>query len=382
VVAAWAERAPLEPADAGRADGGSGWTTVFLVCLAGAFVAYLVALRLLRGGRLVVVGALAVAIQLLPLAAPLVLSTDAWAYWQYGEIAEAGENPYRDTPNEVPDNPAFEHAGFDWRDTISVYGPVFTVLSQGVAAWSGSSEHAAAWSFKVLAALSLLALTWLAARLSPRPVFAAAFVGWNPLLAIHFAGGGHNDGLMMALVLGALALAAAGKRVLAAVSWVLSIFVKWVPVVFFGLRAVYARAAGRPVSHLGFALAVAVVAAVATVLYGLDWLRAFGPLARNAGGQTSYAIPQRLEDLGLPHAVALGLATAVLVVGLAWLVREAHHGRVRLGRAACLLLVTTPWLTPWYTVWAVPLAAAEDDRTAQLAALAICAYVLPQTVPV
>jgi hypothetical protein len=382
VVAAWAERAPLEPADAGRADGGSGWTTVFLVCLAGAFVAYLVALRLLRGGRLVVVGALAVAIQLLPLAAPLLLSTDAWAYWQYGEIAEAGENPYRDTPNEVPDNPAFDHAGFDWRDTISVYGPVFTVLSQGVAAWSGSSEHAAAWSFKVLAALALLALTWLAARLSPRPVFAAAFVGWNPLLAIHFAGGGHNDSLMMALVLGALALAAAGRRALAAVSWVLSIFVKWVPVVFFGLRAVYARAAGRPVSHLGFALTAAVVAAVATVLYGLDWLRAFGPLARNAGGQTSYAIPQRLEDLGLPHAVALGLATAVLVAGLAWLVREAHHGRVRLGRAACLLLLTTPWLTPWYTVWAVPLAAAEDDRTAQFAALAICAYVLPQTVPV
>jgi hypothetical protein len=341
-----------------------------------------VALRLLRGGRLVVVGALAVAIQLLPLAAPLLLSTDAWAYWQYGEIAEAGENPYRDTPNEVPDNPAFDHAGFDWRDTISVYGPVFTVLSQGVAAWSGSSEHAAAWSFKVLAALALLALTWLAARLSPRPVFAAAFVGWNPLLAIHFAGGGHNDSLMMALVLGALALAAAGRRALAAVSWVLSIFVKWVPVVFFGLRAVYARAAGRPVSHLGFALTAAVVAAVATVLYGLDWLRAFGPLARNAGGQTSYAIPQRLEDLGLPHAVALGLATAVLVAGLAWLVREAHHGRVRLGRAACLLLLTTPWLTPWYTVWAVPLAAAEDDRTAQFAALAICAYVLPQTVPV
>ena len=53
-----------------------------------------------------------------------------------------------------------------------------------------------------------------------------------------------------------------------------------------------------------------------------------------------------------------------------------------LARAACLLLLTTPWLAPWYTVWAVPLAAAEDDRTAQLVALAICAYVLPQTIPI
>ena len=68
--------------------------------------------------------------------------------------------------------------------------------------------------------------------------------------------------------------------------------------------------------------------------------------------------------------MALGLATVALALGLAWLAREAHRGRVRLARAACLLLLTTPWLAPWYTVWAVPLAAAEDDRRAQLVALA------------
>ncbi len=284
--------------------------TVFFACLAGAFAAYLVALALLRRGapRLVAVGALAVAIQLLPLAAPVLLSTDAWAYWEYGEIAEAGQNPYRDTPSEVPQNPAYEHAGFDWRDTISVYGPVFTVVSEGVAAVSGSSEQAAAWTFKVVAALSMLVLTWLAARLSSSPVYAAAFVGWNPLLAVHFAGGGHNDALMLALVLGALAFAAAGRRIAAAVAWALSIFIKWVPIVFFALRAIHARAVRRPVSHAGFAITVVAVALVATWRYGVDWLRAFGPLARNAGGQTSYAIPQRLEDLGVPHAVALGLA--------------------------------------------------------------------------
>ena len=357
--------------------------TVFFACLAGAFAAYLVALALLRRGapRLVAVGALAVAIQLLPLAAPVLLSTDAWAYWEYGEIAEAGQNPYRDTPSEVPQNPAYEHAGFDWRDTISVYGPVFTVVSEGVAAVSGSSEQAAAWIFKVVAALSMLILTWLAARLSSRPVYAAAFVGWNPLLAVHFAGGGHNDALMLALVLGALAFAAAGRRIAAAVAWALSIFIKWVPVVFFALRAIHARAVRRPVSHAGFAITVVAVALVATWRYGVDWLRAFGPLARNAGGQTSYAIPQRLEDLGVPHAVALGLATVALVLGLAWLAREAHRGRVRLARAACLLLLTTPWLAPWYAVWAVPLAAAEDDRRAQLVSLALCAYLLPQTIP-
>ena len=173
----------------------------------------------------------------------MLLSTDAWAYWEYGEIAEAGENPYRDTPSEVPENPAFEHAGFDWRDTISVYGPVFTVVSEGVAAVSGSSEQAAAWTFKVVAALSMLVLTWLAARLSTRvPSTRPRSSAGTRCSPIHFAGGGHNDALMLALVLGALAFAAAGRRVAAAVAWALSIFVKWVPVVFFALRAIHARA--------------------------------------------------------------------------------------------------------------------------------------------
>jgi hypothetical protein len=383
-VAAWAEGAPLVPEDAGRAADGSGWVTVFLVCLAGAFAAYVLALRLLRrtAVRLVAVGAVAAAIQLLPLFAPLLLSTDAWAYWEYGAIAAEGGNPYRDTPGDYPANPAYEHAGFDWRDTISVYGPAFTLLSEGVAHLSGSSEAAAAWSFKALAGVSMLALTALAALLSRERVFAAAFVGWNPLLAIHFAGGGHNDALMLALVLGALGLAGSGRRASAAVAWALAIFVKWIPAVLFALRAIQARAMRRPVSHLGFALAVAAVAGIATWLYGRDWLRAFGPLARNAEGQTSFAFPQRLEQLGVPHGLALGLATAVLAGGLLWLAREALRGRVWLARAACLLLLTTPWLVPWYVVWAVPLAAAEDDRRAQFVSLALCAYVLPQTIPI
>ena len=49
-------------------------------------------------------------------------------------------------------------------------------------------------------------------------MFAAAFVGWNPVIAVHFAGGGHNDALMIALVLGA-ALAVRGRPQLAGAAW-------------------------------------------------------------------------------------------------------------------------------------------------------------------
>ena len=71
----------------------------------------------------------------------------------------------------------------------------------------------------------------------------------------------------------------------------------------------------------------------------------------------------------MPTGVALGLAVAAFVAGFAWLAREASRGRARLGLAACLVLVTTPYLAVWYLAWAVPLAAAEEDATATAACL-------------
>ena len=71
--------------------------------------------------------------------------------------------------------------------------------------------------------------------------------------------------------------------------------------------------------------------------------------------------------------LALGLAVAAFVAGFAWLVREAGRGRARLGLAACLVLVTTPYLAVWYLAWAVPLAAAEEDAVATGACLVLCA---------
>ena len=117
------------------------------------------------------------------------------------------------------------------------------------------------------------------------------------------------------------------------------------------------------------------------MLYGLAWPFAIFPLAGNAALETSYAIPHRLEGLGLPDVAALGVAVTALILGLAWLGREATRGRARLGLAACLLLVTTPYLAVWYLAWTVPLVAVEEDRAATVACVALCAYLLPQTIP-
>ena len=316
------------------------------------------------------------------LAGPVLLSTDLYTYWAYGRVgAIHGENPYAVPPSAFPDDPAYPRMGADWRETTTVYGPGFTLASEGLAVVAGGSARVTAWMYRTLAACAVLAITVLAARISSRGALAAAFVGWNPLLAVHFAGGGHNDAWMMALVVGALALAASGRRQLAGAAWALAIAVKWIPIVFLPLRSLEARRTGRPVRHLGFALTATALAALAFVLYGTDWIRAVVPLARNFERQAIYSIPHRLSGLGISEHAAAIVLVVLFALAFAWLLAEAWRGRARLALAAGLMLLATPWLVPWYAIWAIPLAAIEDDRTARLLALALSAYLLRDAVP-
>jgi hypothetical protein len=366
----WAHDSPVVAWHGGVPHGDRVWGLVFLVALATGFAAYVAALAAMDGAAPAphrrTVAAIAAAVQLAPLATPLLLSSDAFTYWAYAKV----DNPYVDTPSEA--GVASGYAGRDWRHSTSPYGPAFALAAEPTAATG--SPHVAAWTFKVAAAVSALALAVLAGRRSRRPAFATAFVGWNPVLAVHLGGGGHNDGLMAALVAVALALAARRRIQLAGVAWSLAVLVKWVPLLLLPLRALEARARGRRVGHAGFAATTAAVLAVATLAYGLRWLHFLSPLAENASRMTSYALPHRL---GVPWEV-LG---ALYAVAYAWLLREAWRGRARLGLALGLFLLAVPYLAVWYLVWTLPLAAGDDDRPAQLLALALCAYLLPQTIP-
>lgn len=382
VAAAYPESSPIAPEHAG---GDTSWAWLYLAAAVAAFAAYLAGLYVVgrrRAGTLSVVLAAAAAIQLAPLAGPVLLSTDVYTYWDYGRLgAVHGANPYSDEPSAFSGDPAYPLMGAQWRDTTSVYGPGFTLLSEGHAVLVGESKDAAAWLYRGAAAAAMLALTVLAARLGRRTAYAAAFVGWNPLLALHFAGGGHNDAWMMAFVLAALSLGAGG-RLLAGVAWALAISIKWVPLLFLPLRLLEARRHGRRVGHLGFALAAALVAAVATWRYGPAWLGAVGPLTDNlVRERAAYSIPSRIADLGVPEGAAAAALAALFVAAYAWLLREAWRGRARLGLTAGLLLVATAWLVPWYAVWAVPLAAVEEDPPARWLALAMSAYLLRDAVP-
>ncbi len=381
-VVAWQSSSPVRARAGGAPTDATAWG--FAAVLAAAFALYACGLWLLRRGdaRVAAAVVVAAAVQTIPVAAPLLLSTDAWTYWAYGwTAARGGESPYTVPPADVPGNPAVPWMGAAWRDATSVYGPAFTLASEPLAITAGDSETIAAWQYKGLAAAAAFAAALLAARVARRRALAVAFVGWNPLLAVHLAGGGHNDAWVGALLMAALALASSRRPRASGAAWSLAVLVKWVPVVFLFLHAIHLRSRRRALPTAGVVAATAAVLAVATVRYGLSWVNALEPLAENAARETSYAIPSRLEQVGVPRAVALGAAVVALAGGLAWLSVAARRGPARLGLAACLLLVTTPYLAVWYLGWAVPLAAADEDRAARIGCLVLGAYLLPQTIP-
>jgi alpha-1,6-mannosyltransferase len=351
------------PTGGGHTHGHRDLGLLFVVLLACAFASYLAGLWLVRrNGRFAPVFLIACAIQLAPLAAPLLISSDAWTYWSYARL----HDPYRQTPSDDP--LSAPHAGAAYLHTSSAYGPAFSLIAKPIALVH--SPDAVAWIFKTAAALCVLAATWLVAR---RRAFAAALVGWNPVVAVHFGGGGHNDALMVALLAAALALSEAGRVQAAGAAWSLGALVKWVPLVVLPLRALEARANGRRVGHLGFAVTTIAALGLATVLWRLHWLHALAPLAHDAARETSYALPRRTH-------LSPWFFVAAYAVAYAWLLRTARRGRARSGLALALLLAALPYLTAWYVLWPLALSARDDDRTAILITLALCAYLLPQRI--
>ena len=365
-------------------DAPGRWGAALGAGLAIAFLGYAAGLVLLRrrAAPVLVVLVVAAAVQLLPLSGPTLLSTDAWTYWMYGRVGavESG-NPYGDPPSTYPGDVAYAAMGSSWRDTTSLYGPLFTLGSELHARIAGDDPERAAWLFRLVAAVSVLGTAVLAASLAARPAFAAAFVGWNPLLALHFGGGGHNDAVMMLLVVGALALAARGRPNLAGVAWIAAIGIKWVAAAFLVLWAIDRVRRRERVGLAGLGAGLVGLVGVAVARYGTTWLEAFGGLSSQARRTGSIGLAKWLGDVGLGHReilVTIGLAT---LAAFAWLALEAWHGRRRLGVSGSVAALGQGWLNPWYASWGVSLSATEEDRVAWVLAVGLTAFLLGDVVP-
>jgi hypothetical protein len=335
-------------------------------------------LAVVRGARVLAAGPALAAVVVLHLAfalAPPLFSSDIFAYVAYGRMgALHGISPYLHGPNAIAGDPSYPFTGLTWIGTPSVYGPLFTLLSYALAPLGLA---AAMWTFKLLSAaasLACVALVWSCARrrgVAPLP--AALFVGLNPLLLVWAVGGGHNDLLMIALMLAGVRLALARRSGAGAAAIVSASAMKLsagilLPFLALGMRGEQRRRtlAGTALAAAG--LAVAALVAVGTAPFGLgrtiganagDWHSIPGLISRLLPGG---AAPSGVERL------CLSLVTAAICLELA---RRVWRNRIdwiaAAGWATFWTLLLSPVLLPWYAVWLTPLAALGDRRLRRVA---------------
>jgi hypothetical protein len=353
------------------------WETVWVVAVTAAVVLSALGWLLARSGalRLRSAVAIAVVIQCLPLAGPLLLSKDAYLYWAVSRIVTVHHaNPYTATLEDFPTDPAFPYPSEAWRSYPAAYGPAWEVLQTVPAAAAGSSAHRAERAYRVFAAIGILLIVALVAFRTRRAA-SVALIGWSPLVALHYGGGGHSDAWMMAFLVFAVAWPASAAT---GAAWAVAGSFKPVPVILLPLELARTRLR-RPRSWwIGIVVTTLLIAVASTVFFGRHWLTDQGRgIHRGAGYPTPLGAVHWLTELGLTHGHAVTIAGVAFATVYVLLLREAWvRGRRVLSLGATALTVTSTLLGPWYGLWSLALAAVEEVTLAEVAALALAAYLL------
>ncbi|HZR96875.1 MAG TPA: hypothetical protein VFA56_14355 [Gaiellaceae bacterium] len=348
------------------------WDHVWVAALAAAVVLSVAGWLLARRGlRLRTAVALAVVAQSIPLAGPVLLSKDLYLYWDHARLINVHHaNPYVATPKDFPNDVAYDYTSESWRPYTAPYGPAWETLARVPAAAAGTSVDAAELGYRMLAVLGILAIVAVVA-VRTRDAGSVALVGWSPLLALHYAGGGHSDAWMMALVAFAVAFGVAAR---AGPAWAIAGAFKPMPAILLPLELAKTRLRMSRRWWTTFLVAAAATAAGAAAEFGFRW---FAGATRGVHQQSPLGGVHWLTELGVRHRYAVVVCAAIFAVVYLALLRDAWRtGSSRLSLAATGLCLTSSLLGPWYGLWPLALAGIEVDGLAAAAALALSAYLL------
>ncbi len=304
---------------------------------------------------------------------PVVFSSDVYAYAGYGLMALHGLNPYAHAAIAVRD-PLIDAVLWQWGNPppACVYGPAFVSFARTIVAiFVGFGPAAPLWALRVGACAALVLCAPLAFAAFPASTRAAAALGiaLNPV-AIWSAAEGHNDTLLIAIVLAGFALLARGRPFVGAAVVALSGLVK-APGLLAAAAAplMYASSSSRSRVWLGTALGLAATAAVA-------W-PAFEQLSRDTGHGgyfPQFSLQYALNlFLGTPVTLAVTSAGAAVcaAAGVIMLRKKELQGAPLLALA---LWIAIPNPYPWYALWILPIAfvAWETPAAWTIVALTLC----------
>jgi hypothetical protein len=333
--------------------------------------------RVLWGGVFTGVAAFALA--------PPLLSLDVFSYASYARLEGLhGLNPYANPPAAIAGDEAVAFVG-DFRDAVSPYGPLFTLATTPLAHIGVAGF---AWALKAIGGLAVLATAWLAARLAavrgldPRP--AAALVALNPLVLVHVVGGAHNDALMALVMTAGVAAVLWGRELGGGLGLVAAAGVK----VSGAITLPFALIEGlqhRRRLVVGIGAGAALLVTVALIAFGSASDQALSVASTNQDLASRASLPSTVSDwvgadLDAVRAAALVLYTVLVASLLLWTARGADWLRAS-GWAALGLLLATSYLTPWYAIWPLPLAAAARDRALVIGTVVVTTFLLRHQVP-
>ncbi|TAN23358.1 MAG: hypothetical protein EPN30_07500 [Actinomycetota bacterium] len=322
----------------------------------------------------------------LALAGPI-FSKDIYSYAALGEMVSHHISPYKYGPNVLGGTSYLTPVDPIWGNTKSPYGPLFVGLSALITTVTFHHAFATMVGLRILALASVIGIAIYVPRLAESFGFdkgiAFTLAILNPLTIYHLIASGHNDSLMLALLLAGLYYARMSRPVLGVILVTLAAMVK-VPaeigVLYIGWGWL---GDGRPFRErvrpviTAFMISAIVMELVARIT-GLGWGWIFG--LSTPGVVRSPAVPATALAswmYGLSHLIGLqiklgsfltltrGLGFAISGLGcLYFLYRSRHYGALK-SIAYTFLVVTicAPVIYPWYITWGlIMLAVAPSNK--------------------
>jgi hypothetical protein len=365
---------------------------VFLIAILAASVAYGVLLALLRAHTYNAsltrwaIGLVAL-LNLVVFAGPILISTDVFSYLAYARMGVVhGIDPYTHGPVAIVGDPVFYYVGHDWLHVATAYGPVYTLLSYPLGALGLVGGLWGMKLYALLASAATLALTWSVARRRGHDrVFALLAVGANPLYVIYGLGGAHNDLIMLALMMVAVAFTLSDRDAAAGATVVVGALVKATVAVLLPFMVLARRRSAAVYGALG---ALGLCALAGWLAFGVHGIDVVSALSRDSAFVSTDSFPNELAHLfGKPGVFPvdhdlLKAALVLIVIHLLWRTWRGYDWVAASGWALLAISVTSTWLLAWYILWPLPLAVITRDRRLLVATLFVQAlFIAHQTSP-
>ena len=316
-------------------------------------------------------------------------TSDLFSYIMYGRIIVLHHaNPLTAIPNQFPNDPVL--SSVFWRDTTSVYGPVWLTLSAGLTKLAealGGDLAIYTLLFKSISLLFHLAnavLVWgiLGVVAPRRRLMGTILYAWNPLALLEFADSGHNDSVMLFFFLLGVFFLVKRHEALALASFALSIDTKYVLVMLLPLYFwwVLREQPGWLLKIRAAGWRLAILLGVCAVLYVPYWAgpSTFGSIIYSPPAQNLQDSLLELVDWPLrrmvaavthwPTATSDQVASTILKVlaSLLFLVlwlrlfpaARSWSGVLKAWWWAMFwyLVIASGYFTPWYITWLLAIA--------------------------